>query len=67
MVTIKRNNLIKIKVLPLNALGPNKVLNSEWRIFTTIVNKKFNRLGINQYTEVIIGINNKALDQLLNK
>ena len=48
------NKLIKIKVLPLNPLFPNSVLNSLCSVIIIIFHKNINREGINQNDTGII-------------
>lgn len=45
---INENKEIKINVLPLKELGPNKVLNSECNVKVIFVQIKCKREGINQ-------------------
>lgn len=64
---IIENKETKIKVLPLWPDGPNKVLNSLWRVNKIVFQKIVYREGINQYTEGINKIPKKVLIQFKDK
>lgn len=52
-----------MKVDPLAPIGPNRVLNSLWRVNKILFQKIWYREGINQYIEGIIKIPKKVLNQ----
>lgn len=64
---IKEKREINIKVLPLWPLGPNKVLNSLWRVIKIEFQIIWNRFGISQYIEGIIKSPKNVLDQFKDK
>lgn len=64
---ISENSEIKIKVLPLCPVGPNRVLNSLWRVKRILFHRILYRDGINQNIEGIIINPMKVLIQLIDK
>lgn len=58
---IKLNKEIKINVLPLCPVGPNKVLNSLWRVIKILFQIIWYRDGINQKEQ---GINKRPIKVL---
>lgn len=61
---IIENKEINIKVDPFDPIGPNRVLNSLWRVNKILFQKIWYREGINQYIDGIIKIPIKVLNQL---